>query len=186
MQQFDDFSPGKPGSANVRTVLDYHGLFLMDADRPYDNQALAALRRCRAAKKSQYDSAVQRLLASRTSQGISPNEDVLKETLDQMGYTALNEKVTLLDKAIERFASVVGTEERSIRSQLDPKRTVFTLDPPREFPSVAAMDFFLDSNPGEKAKHDAFRAQALNHSSLKTEPSPEIREFVEAADPDAG
>ena len=51
---------------------------------------------------------------------------------------------------------------QSLRTQLDPARTVFAMDPPREFPSVAAMDFFLKQNDEIRAKHLAWQAQAIS------------------------
>jgi len=36
---------------------------------------------------------------------------------------------------------------------------VFVLDPPREFPSMAAMEFFLELNPEVRARHQAFATQ---------------------------
>ena len=180
MQQFDDFRPGKPGSPDVKRTLDYYGLFLLDVDRPYDNQALEALRLSRAGKKSQYDAAIKNIRDRRAAQGIAPNEEALDETLNQMGYAELDNKVKVLDKAIARFAAEVGdSTEQSIRAQLDPKRTVFVLDPPREFPSVAAMEFFLAHNPEINAKHEALNAaQEPAVSSALPEPTQAVQDFI--------
>ena len=60
MQQTDDFRPGKPGSAEVRQTLDYYGVFLLDTDRTYDQQAFEALQRCHNARKQQYDAEIGR------------------------------------------------------------------------------------------------------------------------------
>lgn len=181
MQQMDDFRPGKPGSAAVKQVLDYHGLFLLDTDRPYDNQALDALRRAHDAKKAQYDSAVRNIIDRRAAEGIAPNEAALEETLRQMGFIELENKVKILKEAVNRFASEVGTQpERMQRHKYDPNRTVLVMDPPREFPSVAAMEFFLDQNPEIKAKHKAFRASAaVDGDPLPTEtPSEDVQQFI--------
>lgn len=179
MQQMDDFRPGKAGSAQVKQTLDYYGLFLMNTDRPYDNQALEALRRSRDAKKAQYDAAVRNITDRRAAQGIAPNEEALEETLRQMGYVELKRKVRVLDEAVSRFVSVVGNEpEQFIRMQLDPKRTIFVLDPPREFPSVAAMEFFLDQNPDVRAKHEAYCVQADGGPITQTSPIPTVQQFI--------
>ena len=154
----------------------------MDADRPYDNQALEALRRARAAKKAQYDSAVRNITDRRAAQGIAPNEEALDETLRQMGYVELKRKIDVLEKAVVRFVKEVGDQpERSMRPRLDPKRTVFVLDPPREFPSIAAMEFFLDQNPEIRAKHDAYLAQADGSIRASTSPIPSIQQFIKEA-----
>lgn len=161
MQQMDDFRPGKAGSADVKSVLDYYGLFLLDSDRPYDNQALEALRRAHDAKKAQYDAAVRNITDRRAAAGVAPNEDALEETLRQMGLVELRRKIEVLQEAVQRFRKVVGDKpEQSLRRQLDPKRTVFVLEPPEEFPSVAAMEFFLDQNPEVKAKHQAWKEES--------------------------
>jgi hypothetical protein len=161
MQQLDDFRSGKPGSEAVEEVLNYFGLFVMDADRPYDNQALDSLKRCRNAMKAQYDSVSKSMRDRRAQQGIAPNEEALEESLEQHGYVTLRNKVQLLDDQIRKYEKVCGPEtERAARNQLDPTRTVFVLDPPREFPSVAAMHFFLEQNPGVAAKHEAYSQRA--------------------------
>lgn len=157
MQQMDDFRDNKPGSEAVMETLNYHGLFLRDSDRPYNNQAVEALRRAHTAKKSQYDAAVRNIRDRRAAQGIAPDDDALEETLRMQGLIGLREKVQTLEDQIKKYDVAIGPKrERTLREQLDPKRTVFVLEPPREFPSVAAMNFFLDQNPEIKAKHEAF------------------------------
>lgn len=166
MQQMDDFRPGKAGSAEVRSVLDYHGLFLRDMDRPYDNQALEALKRSHRAKKIQYDEAVNQLRIQRARAGVPPQEAAFDETLEKLGYKRLDEEVQKLKSAIEKFEKVVGGgPERSVRPQFDPNRTVMVTDPPREFPSVAAMEFFLEQNPDIRAEHEAFKMRQVEKAS---------------------
>lgn len=172
MQQLDDFQPGKPGSATVREVLNYHGLFLLDADRPYDHQALEAVQRAHKAKKAQYDATVQNMIKRRAENGVTANDEAFNETLEQMGYTELARKVEVLAKQIKKFGKVVKeSPEASQRSQLDPRRTIFILNPPRQFPSVAAMEFYLEENPEVKAKHEALNAQVDHPGAM---PSPDF------------
>jgi len=158
MQQTDDFRPGKPGSENVLNLLDYHGLFLFDVDRPYDNQALESLRKAHGAKKFQYDEAVGRLKARRSSQGIHEDAEVLEEVLEQMGLARIRDMVKVLAEQIAKYEEIIGADH-VIATQLDPNRTVFVLEPPREFPSQAAMEFYLEQNPEVSAKHEAFKRQ---------------------------
>ena len=182
MAQMDDFRPGKPGSAAVQAVLDTFGIFLLDIDRPYDNQALDALRRSHGAKKAQYDAAHRNLVSSRAAAGVAPDEDALEETLKQMGLVRLRGEVDVLAKAVESFTKVVASNDAaSTRAQFDPKRTVFVTDPPREFPSVAAMDFFLDQNPSVATKHKAFKMQQDGGGDALAEPSAATRAFVDDA-----
>lgn len=162
MQQMDDFRDGKPGSEAVMSTLDFFGLFLFDADRPYDNQAVEALKRMHAARKTRYNDAVNAITRRRTSEGVQSNPELLEELLQQHGYAQLRDSIGVLAEQIKGLEKVVTTEERSTRQKFDPARTVFVTDPPREFPSVAAMNFFLDRNPEIKAKHVAFTQQANN------------------------
>lgn len=155
MQQMDDFRPGKAGSAEVRQMLDYHGLFLLDTDRSYDVQALEVLKRTYTAKKAQYDAAVQRLTDRRAAAGVAPNPDALEEVLRQMGYVGLREQIKGVKEGIAKFEEVVKAQDPTTGPKYDPARTVMVLNPPREFPSVAAMEFFLEKNPEIKAKHEA-------------------------------
>jgi hypothetical protein len=158
MQQMDDFKPGKPGSENVLNLLGYHGLFLFDVDRPYDNQALEAITTCWKAKKFQYDEAVARLKRARSSQGIQDDPELLEEVLDQMGLSQVRDKVEVLKEQIDKYTKIVGADH-VVGVQMDPKRTVYAMEPPREFPSIAAMEFFLEQNPEIAAKHEAFKRQ---------------------------
>lgn len=163
MAQLDDFRDGKPGSEAVLEVLNYHGLFVVDSDRPYDNQALEAIQRAYTAKKAQFDSAVRNLTDRRAAAGVAPNEEALEETLRQQGLLTLRDKVQTLAEQIKKLTEAVGpVRDRVLRQPLDPSRTVFVMDPPRQFPSVAAMNFFLDmeENREIKAEHERFIKQA--------------------------
>ena len=164
MAQLDDFRDGKPGSEAVLEVLNYHGLFVVDSDRPYDNQALDAIQRAYSAKKAQYDSAVRNLTDRRAAAGVAPNEEALEQTHKMQGLITLRDKVATLGEQVKKLTEVVGpVRERQLRQPLDPKRTIFITDPPREFPSVAALTFFLEmpENTELRAKHEAFTKQAL-------------------------
>jgi hypothetical protein len=186
MEQMDDLRPGKPGSAAVKSVLDTFGVFLLDVDRPYDSQALDALRLSHRARKAQYDAAHQNLISSRAASGIAPNEEALEETLKQMGLTNVRDEVAILASAIKKFEKVVAkASASSARAQFDPKRTVFVTDPPREFPSVAAMEFFLESSPEIAARHKAFRMREDGASEPMPEVSESTQAFLDAEEPDA-
>jgi len=158
MQQMDDFRGDKPGSEEAQNTLDAIGVFLFDADRPYDNQAVIALERMHRAKKSQFDDAHRNLLSSRSAQGIAPNDEAMEETLKQMGLATLRDKIKLLEEQAKRYREQIGPETR-IREKLDPTRTVFVLDPPRQFPSATAMMFFLEQNDDVRIQHEAFNAR---------------------------
>jgi len=157
-EQMHDFRDNNPGAEGVLNYIEYFGIFLFDADRPYDNQALDALRKAQKARKQHYDQAVKNLLDRRSQQGIAPNPEAFEEHLRLLGLTNLREKVETLQALVKKLEESVGPD-RSARPKLDPARTLFITDPPREFPSVAAMEFFLERNPEVAAKHAAFLAR---------------------------
>jgi hypothetical protein len=169
MQQMDDFRGDKPGSEAVEAVLDTFGLFLYDSDRPYDNQALEALKRMFAVLSDRYRSAERRLRDGRSAQGISTDDDALYETLDQLGYKKVKEKIDTLKIQIAEYEKAAGPE-RNVREKLDPARTIFVLNPPREFPSVATMNFFLSQNEKIRLEHASFTART-EAAALREEPS---------------
>jgi hypothetical protein len=162
MAQMDDYRGDKPGSEAVRETVDTFGLFLSDSDRSYDHQALEALKRCRLKKKAHFDAAYRLLVDRRAAAGIRPDDDALEETLKQMGLATVRDQVKTLDTMISKLENAVGPE-RTVREQLDPARTIFALNPPRQFASVSAMEFFLDEHPDVKAEHEAFQKRASQH-----------------------
>lgn len=183
MQQMDDFRGDKPGSEAVEQVLDTFGLFLFDSDRPYDNQALEALKRMLAVLADRYRSAERRLRDGRSAQGISTDDDALNETLEQLGYGTVKKKVDILKAQIKEYEKVAGPE-RNVHAQLDPARTIFVLNPPREFPSVAAMNFFLAQNAEIRAEHEAFVARtAAALAPAEAAPSAEVAQVAAPAAP---
>lgn len=161
-EQQRDYTPGTPGEDAVMVELNYYGVFLLDADRPYDNQALDALEKARVARKEKYDSAIRRMMDRRSQMGVSPDPEALEEAVRQMGLAEVRQQVKILDEQLKKLRAVVGPDRRSVKPRLDPTRTVFVTDPPREFPSVSAMEFFLEMNPETKARHEAFKAGASN------------------------
>lgn len=161
-EQQKDYTPGTPGEDAVYSELNYYGVFLLDIDRPYDNQALEALEKARQARKEKYDTAVRRMMDRRAQMGVSPDPEALEESVRQMGLADIRSQVKTLEAQIDKLRSLVGPEKRVARPKLDPARTVYVLDPPREFPSVAAMEFYLELNPEIAARHEAFKTQAAS------------------------
>lgn len=157
-EQMHDFRDNNPGAEGVLNYIEYFGIFLFDADRPYDNQALDALKKSVKARKQHYDQAIKNLMDRRSQQGIAPNPEALEEHLQLLGLTGLREKIETLQALVKKLELSVGPE-RSARPKLDPARTLFVTDPPREFPSVSAMEFFLERNPEVAAEHAAFLTQ---------------------------
>lgn len=154
MQQMDDYRDGKPGSENVQEVLNYFGLFLFDSDRPYNNQALRALKASYQAKTERLNQ-VKRGIVERSANLPGGGADV-DEQIRRLGFAGLEREIEVLREQIKKYERSVVEEETRVTKQLDPTRTIFVMDPPTEFPSKEAMEFFLEQpeNADIKAKHE--------------------------------
>jgi len=163
INQVDDFRGNKPGSEAVLVETDFFGVFLKRPDKSYDSQALEAIEKSLNAKNTRYQDSVRRLREQRSASGFAPDEEALDEAVKHMGMHRLRDEVVLLKQQAEKLRKIVAEEpvDSSTEANYDPKRTVFVMDPPTEFPSVAQMEFFLDlpENAQIKERHAAF-AQA--------------------------
>jgi len=156
IEQMDDFREGKPGSEAVREVMHHSGIFLRDADRTYESQALEAIKLSLRSKKSQYDGVVNNLRRSRAQNGITENAEAFEEILASMGYVALRGEIELLQSRSKFLSQHVEVAEAVVHQSFDPERTLVFLDPPREFPSVVAMQMFLNENPDMQKQRDEY------------------------------
>jgi len=155
LQQMDDFREDKPGSETVEEITGYHGLFLQDTDRPYENQALEALRRSHARKKAACEEITQGHRDRAARQSLNIPEETFEQVEQQMGIHLLRDQIAVLEKLIKKYEGVVkGDSNVRKRTQLDPERTVFALNPPKEFDSIIARQFFLEENK-DIAKREA-------------------------------
>lgn len=170
MGQFEDYRPNTPGAEAVYEVLDTEGVFLFDTDRPYENQALETLEKTQKKRIDILNSKVKSYSDLAARQGIQVSKETLENVQKQQGLDVLREKVSTLQRFIEKYKAVVTKDTARRRSTLDPERTVFATNPPREFPSKVAREFFL-AEPGNEevaAKEAEFRAgmeRAVNESS---------------------
>jgi hypothetical protein len=160
LQQMHDFQPQRPGAETVQEVTHYHGLFLLDTDRPYENQALDALRRSHRRKTARCNEITQGHRDRAARQALNIPEETFKQVEEQMGIHHLRREIEALEKLIKKYeAVVVGDETTKKRHQLDPERTIFALNPPREFDSVITREFFLDENPEVAEQEKMIRAK---------------------------
>jgi len=158
LQQMDDFRSDKPGSETVEEITGFHGLFLMDTDRPYENQALQALKESHKRKTALCNEVTQGHRDRAARQSLNIPEETFAQVEDQMGVTKMKAQVDALRKLIMKYEKVVvGDSGTKKRHQLDPARTVFAMNPPKEFDSVIAREFFLDENPDVAAKEADIR-----------------------------
>jgi hypothetical protein len=163
MQQLDDFRPGKPGSEETQKILDFEGVFLQDSNLSYDYQALETLRAYVSERKDRIRTFLERLKGSRTQQGVSVDDDVMQELLEQAGYSNMQKKVDKVQARIAILEKLVSDDRAkgSISRALDPERSCFVTNPPRQFPSKTALNMFLSEHPEIKEKHDKLTAPAV-------------------------
>lgn len=157
MQQFDDFRPGKPGSEAARKLLDFEGVFVADSDLSYDFQALQALQTAVRERKDRIKTFVDRTKNSRIAGGATVDDATMEDLVENSGYGRMSKDVEKLERRISHLQTVVNADESkgAVRQTLDPKRTVFVINPPRQFPSETALAMFLDEHPDIKAQHEA-------------------------------
>jgi hypothetical protein len=157
MQQLDDYRPGKPGSEETQLILDFEGVFLQDSDLSYDYQALQALKAYVGQRKDRIRTFLERTKGSRTQQGVGVDDATMEELMDQAGYGNMQKKVDKVIARIKILEKLVNEDEArgSVATALDPERSCFVTNPPRQFPSKTALAMYLAENPDIKKKHDA-------------------------------
>jgi len=160
MGQMDDFRPGKPGTEEVKHQMDYYGIFLLDGDRSWEEQAITALKTSLKVKKEQVDNFKARMRDQRIAAGSPVTEEAMNEIIERSGYGKLIEECDALQKRVSALTKILdkaGTKGK-VKQQLDPKRTCFVLNPPKEFISEVALELFLmDQTPEFRKKHEEFQ-----------------------------
>lgn len=154
-----DFEPGQPGSEEVRNLLETSGAFLLNPDLSYDLQALRALQSCVKVKKSFRDEFIQRLRDGRIATGRSIDDGTLQEAIESAGYghkslsrtglPGLQGQIEALEQRIKFLKGAVESDpvKGYVKDKLDPEKTCFVTNPPRQFPSKTALTMFLAENP---------------------------------------
>jgi hypothetical protein len=170
MEQLDDFRPGKPGSEETRKTLEFEGVFLQDSDLSYDVQALQALQSFVRERKARVKNFVERNKAARLKQGAACTDAEMDELKSSAGYSVMEANVSKVEARIRILEKTVNADmnKGSVKQTLDPTRTCFVINPPRQFPSRTALAMFLAENPEIKAKHDEF-TNPTAQSTTKTE-----------------
>lgn len=169
MQQLDDYRDGKPGSENVQEVINYFGLFLHDSDRPYNNQAVKALKASLKAKADRLKQVREGLV--QRSVNLPGGGDDIDEQLNRLGFAGLRSDIETLKSQIKKYeASITENDAGQVIKKFDPTRTIVTMDPPTEFPSKEAMEFFLEQphNAQIKKTYETF-LKAQNKEAAKSQ-----------------
>jgi hypothetical protein len=158
MGQFEDYRPNTPGAEAVYEILDTEGVFLFDTDRPYENQALDTLKRTLKKREDLVNTKEKHYTDLTARQNLNYSPEQMENVFRQLGTVQLREKCEAIKRFIEKYEAVVKKETSRRRTVLDPDRTVFSTNPPREFPSKVAREFFLSENPTIAAKEAELRA----------------------------
>lgn len=158
IEQMDDFRDGKPGSEEVRQLMDHYGIFLRDHTVSYESQALTSIKASIRSKQALYDGFVNDLRRKRAVQGISENEEALNEVIRQAGFARLFEEIQTLKGRVKFLESALRDVPQVIREQLDPEKTLMFTDPPKVFPTKIALQMFLNdpSNASLKRQYNDF------------------------------
>ena len=152
VSEMDDFRPGKPGSEEVQLMMDSHGIFLRDIDVPFELQALECLKRSVRMNRTHYAEAVNNIKARRAQIGIPNDDSALEETLRQLNFTQLADRIKVMENRIRYYEKHLAPEERKpVREKLDPKRTVPWTNPPKVFETALQCEMWL-SEEGEEAQ----------------------------------
>jgi hypothetical protein len=174
MGQLDDFRPGKPGSEATKKILDFEGVFLQDTDLSYDFQALTALKAAVRERKDRVKQFEDRTKGSRVAGGVAVDEASLTEVKEAAGYGRMERDLARLIERIKILEGIVNEDENkgAVRQTLDPERTCFVSNPPRQFPSKTALALYLNDNPELKAKHEAFLGTVVTEEEEEVEVYP--------------
>lgn len=162
--QYEDYMPGKPGSEEVRKILDAAGVFLMDTDRSYDVQALEAIEKAIRVKQDQLNNFVTTIRNNRISSGSPIDDNALEEMLKLSGYAKMREDIEGLKRRATKLGDKVKAdpERGNLKQSLDPKRTCFVLDPPKQFPSETALELFLEDHPEIREEHEHYMKEIIS------------------------
>ena len=155
MGQLDDFRPGKPGSEAARKLLEFEGVFLSDTDLSYDLQALRALESAVRERKDRIKTFVDRTKNSRIAGGATVDDATMDDLVESSGYGRMQQDVDKMVSRISTLQGVVRADKThgAVRQNLDPKRTCFVINPPRQFPSETALAMFLSEHPDIAEAH---------------------------------
>src|SRR5271166_158843 len=158
--QYESFRSGQAGSEGIRQVLEMAGVFLLDMDLSYDFQALKSIESTIRMRRERVNGFVSRLEVLSTSQGSDVDVRKIENAKKMAGISRMENEIQTLESRRAAFRENLGeTSAQKQRAQLDPKRTCFVSNPPKEFPSVLALQIYLKENPDIAAKHEETMAR---------------------------
>jgi len=170
IQMVDDFRPDKPGAENVQMNMATLGFFLYDPNKSYDSQALLCIQGMKRELSERLRTSTQSLRSMMAASNMQVDGEPFEEILRQHGLDLVKNKIKILESLEKQYESAVKVYGSSVEERgFDPERTVFAIDPPREFPSKAAMSAFLGlpENKTIKKAHDEYQARLATASMPK-------------------
>src|SRR3990172_4189714 len=103
-EQVDDFRSGKPGSEEVRRLLQSFGCFMYDTDKSHDIQMLDCLKSCVKEKEMAFNDYVNNVRNQRIAAGQSVvSDDDLEGMISMGGYNVMREQITTLKARIAKL-----------------------------------------------------------------------------------
>lgn len=179
-EQVDDFRPGKPGSEEVRRMLQDYGCFLMDTDKSYDVQMLECIEACIKERSLKLREFIQNARNERIASGQNNvTEEDLEGVLEISGYGRIRDQIRSLDSRARKLKDrLVASGELGHRKapKYDMERTCFGVTPPKVFPSAIALDLFLDENPEIAERHRDFLVRMQAQTKTKGDESGTVSE----------
>ena len=155
IQMVDDFRPDKAGAENVQMNMATLGIFLLDPNKTYDSQALALCKSMQASLTERFKASTQNIRNQLALKNQTIDGEPYEELLRQHGLDIVRDKITALKGLEKQYQAAVDLEIHEAQGEkFDPERTVFVTDPPREFPSKAAMLAFLASKGNESVRKE--------------------------------
>lgn len=154
MSQMEDYSPGRPGSAEPRSFIASFGVFLLDTDRSYDSQVYETLQLQIGGLRQKIAEWTNNLRDSRLATGTAIDAETMKEMKRTTGFLKLEEKLVVLQKRAALYAKALESAAVSKpKGSFDPEKTCFSTEPPKQFATKTALAIFLAENPELFQKH---------------------------------
>lgn len=169
MEYVEDFVKGRPGSEAVYSEIDFYGIFLEDPNRSYEDQAVEAIGNAIRMRETTVKEVTDNIRNSVSARGGQVSAEVIEEQLELSKVLNLREQVKEMKKLVGLYSKTLATQKpKSAIRSYDLSRTILVLDPPKEFPTKEAMQFYLETHPDVRAAHEATQTrttQAPEYSS---------------------
>jgi hypothetical protein len=109
-------------------------------------------------RKDRVKQFIDRTKGARVSQGVAVNDETMEELIVSSGHGHMRDDIVKLEARVKILQGIVSADEArgSVRQTLDPLRTCFVINPPRQFPSKTALAMFLAEHPDIKDRHDKY------------------------------